>query len=58
MRHSVRQWRLKSAGTGRAHELADVIAWFNQKRMDIDPKCRKLDFRDEIRKAMEHDMWM
>ena len=58
MRHSVRYWKMKSAGVGRAHEMADAIAWFNQKRMDVDPRCRKLDLREKIRKAMEHDMWI
>ena len=36
----------------------DAVEWFNQKHISIDPSCKKLDLRNEIRKGMEHDMWV
>ena len=58
MRYSVRHWKMKSAGVGRAHELADAVVWFNQKNMGVDSSCKKLDLREKIREGMEHDMWI
>ncbi len=51
---TIRNWRMKNSNVGKAHELADAVAWCNQKNIKID--CKVLDLRDEIKKKMEQTL--
>ena len=52
MRPTVRAWNINGKPKGRAHELSDAVAWFNQKGIKIQD-CKVMDLRRDIQKSME-----
>jgi hypothetical protein len=40
---------------GISFQLADAVAWFNQKHIQID-NCKDMDLRDYIKSSMEQDL--
>ena len=55
MRDTVEQWNIMRVDEGRAYELADAVAWFNQRNIQID-SCDDMDLRDSIKSLMEQDL--
>ena len=55
MRQTVKNWKLNGKRKGRAHELSDAVAWFNQKGVKI-RNCKNMDLRDSIMKSMERHL--
>lgn len=55
MVHTVKQWKMKRVDEGKAFEIADAIAWFNQRHIPI-KDCKEMDLRDYIKSAMEYDL--
>lgn len=47
MRPTLTSWNIDHRYKGRAYELADAIAWFNQRKVEI-PGCRMVDLRSHI----------
>ena len=52
MRPTLKAWKISNRLQGKAHELSDAVAWFNQRGTKIQ-HCRVVDLRDSIRKIME-----
>lgn len=52
---TIKNWNLIDKYKGRAYELSDVVAWFNQKGIKIQ-NCEVVDLRDDIMKSMEHHL--
>ena len=52
MRPTVKNWNLGVGIRGRAYELADAVAWFNQKGVKI-PHCAVRDPRGDITDSMK-----
>jgi hypothetical protein len=55
MRFTVQNWKMKDRSRGKAYEIADAIAYFNEKDRRI-KGCVDVDLRDKIRKQMETDL--
>ena len=55
MRQTVKNWKLNGKRKGRAHQLSDAVAWFNQKGVKI-RNCREMDLRGSIMKSMERHL--
>lgn len=55
MLHTVEHWKMQRVDEGKAFEIADAIAWFNQRHTPIED-CREMDLRDSIKLAMEQDL--
>ena len=55
MRSTMKRWNIGTRQAGRAHELADVMAWCNRRNIKI-PSCGILDLRDALETAMKRDM--
>ena len=55
MKDVVEHWRMGRDNKGIAFELADAIVWFNKKRINVD-NCIERDYRDQLKKLMEHDL--
>ena len=55
MKDTIEQWNMMRVDEGRAYELADAVAWFNQRNIPID-SCNDKDLRDNIRLLMEQDL--
>lgn len=53
MRNTIENWNINDRYKGRAYELADAVAWFNQKGIRIQ-NCKIVDLREEIIKNMEY----
>ena len=49
------QWKMQQVSRGKAYELADAVAWFNQKHVKIN-SCIEMDLRDSIKESMERDL--
>ena len=54
MKNTIKNWNMKNTYKGRAYELADAVAWCNQKGTKID--CKVVDLRDDIKKGMKRDL--
>ena len=52
MNPTLKSWRIASRYQGRAYEISDAIAWFNQKGIRI-RDCKIVDLRDRIREDMK-----
>ena len=52
MRNTIKNWNINDRCKGRAYELADAVAWFNQKGIRIQ-NCKVIDLRGAIMKNME-----
>lgn len=55
MRPTVKRWNIDTKQAGRAHELADAIAWCNRRGVKI-PNCRVMDIRGNLETAMKRDL--
>ncbi|PIW35626.1 MAG: hypothetical protein COW26_03450 [Nitrosopumilales archaeon CG15_BIG_FIL_POST_REV_8_21_14_020_33_23] len=55
MKHTIEHWKMQRVDEGIAFQLADAIAWFNQKHIRID-NCKDMDLRDYIKSSMEQDL--
>lgn len=55
MRPTMKRWNIGTRQVGRAHELADAIAWCNRRDIKI-PNCRVMDIRDNLETAMKRDL--
>ena len=55
MRDTIEQWNMMRVDEGRAYELADAVAWFNQRNIHVN-FCDDKDLRDNIRLLMEQDL--
>lgn len=55
MKETIEYWRMERVGEGRAYELADAVAWFNQRKINIG-SCNHRDLRDFIKSSMEQDL--
>ena len=49
---TVKGWNFRNKHKGRAYELSDAVAWFNQKGVPV-RNCRVVDLRDRMRKIMK-----
>ena len=47
MRQTIQNWNIGDRYKGRAYELADAVAWFNQRGVKIQ-YCKVVDLRDRI----------
>ena len=55
MRPTIKNWNIDSKHKGRAYELSDAVAWFNQKGINIQ-NCKVVDLRSAIMDSMEHHL--
>jgi hypothetical protein len=55
MKHTIEHWKMQRVDEGIAFQLADAVAWFNQKHIQID-NCKDMDLRDYIKSSMEQDL--
>ena len=55
MRPTMKRWNIGTKPVGRAHELADAIAWCNRRGVKI-PNCRVMDIRGNLETAMKRDL--
>ena len=55
MNPTLKSWRIASRYHGRAYEISDAIAWFNQKGIRI-RDCKIVDLRDRIREDMKQGL--
>jgi len=55
MRDTIEQWNMMRVDEGRAYELADAVAWFNQRNIYVN-SCDDKDLRDNIKLLMEQDL--
>ena len=55
MNPTLKCWGMASTYKGRAYELADAVAWFNQKGAKI-RDCRTVDLREKIRNDLERGL--
>lgn len=55
MRPTMKRWNIGTKQVGRAHELADAIAWCNRRGVEI-PNCRVMDIRGNLETAMKRDL--
>ena len=55
MRPTMKRWNIDTKPVGRAHELADAIAWCNRRGVKI-PNCRIMDIRGNLETAMKRDL--
>lgn len=55
MRSTIKNWNISDKREGRAYELSDAVAWFNQKGVKIQ-NCKVVDLRDDILKSMERHL--
>ena len=51
MRPTIQNWNIDGRYKGRAYELADAVAWFNQRGVKMQD-CRVVDLRDRIISSM------
>lgn len=54
MELTVKNWKMPSARRGKAYEISDAVAHFNEKGTKL-KRCIELDLRDELRSRMEYD---
>ena len=54
MRRTIKNWNINDTVRGKVYELADAMAWFNQKGINIQ-NCKVADIRDGIKRNMELD---
>ena len=52
---TVKNWNINGRYKGKAYELADAVAWFNQKGDKIQ-NCKVMDLRDAITWSMERHL--
>jgi len=55
MFYTVQYWGMKNKDRGKAYQLSDAIAWFNEKSRKI-KQCIPLDLKDEIKSKMESEL--
>lgn len=55
MAYTIDNWRMKKKSRGRAYEISDAIAYFNEKARKI-RGCGDIDLRDKLRKQMESEL--
>ena len=55
MNPTLKYWGMPSKCRGRAYELSDAVAWFNQKGIKI-RDCKTVDLREKIRNDMEQGL--
>jgi len=55
MFYTVEYWGMKNKYRGKAYELSDAIAWFNEKSRKI-KQCAPLNLKDEIKNKMESEL--
>lgn len=55
MRPTIKNWNINDKRRGRAYELSDAVAWFNQKGIKIQ-NCEVVDLRSAILKSMERHL--
>ena len=55
MCRTVQNWNINDKYGGKAYELADAVAWFNQKERHIQ-NCKVVDLEDDIMELMEHHL--
>lgn len=55
MKYTIKIFGMNHKIRGRAYELADVVAWFNQKRIKI-KHCIELELVEQIKSRMESDL--
>ena len=55
MGDTVDHWKMERKTRGKAFELADAIAWFNQRRIPIE-SCRVMGLRDSIKESVKQDL--
>jgi len=55
MRETIEQWNMMRVDEGRAYELADAVAWFNQRNIPV-ASCNDMDLREDIKLSMEQDL--
>lgn len=55
MELTVKNWKMVSARRGKAYEISDAVAHFNEKGTHL-KGCIDLDLRDELRNKMEYDL--
>ncbi len=55
MRKTIEHWKMKRSSQGKAYELADAVAWFNQRQVNLN-FCNHMDLRDFIKTSMEQDL--
>jgi hypothetical protein len=55
MELTIKNWKMTSARRGKAYEISDAVAHFNEKGTKL-KRCIELDLRDELRNRMEYDL--
>lgn len=55
MRPTMKRWNIDTKQAGRAHELADAIAWCNRRSIKM-PSRRIMDLRGSLETAMKRDL--
>ena len=55
MRRTIKNWNIGDRYKGKAYELADAVAWFNQKKCKIQ-NCKVMNLQDDIKRSMELDL--
>lgn len=55
MLYTIKNWKMKYKTGGKAYEIADAIAYFNEKGHKI-KGCIDMDLRETIRKQMEYGL--
>ena len=52
---TLKNWNINSAYKGKAYELSDAVAWFNQKEVRLG-QCKIMDLRTSIEELMKHGL--
>lgn len=55
MSDTIKIWRMKPKVKGKAHQIADAIAWANYRGRTI-RGCRELDLSEKLKQQMEFDL--
>ena len=55
MQPTLKGWGMASQYKGKAYEMSDAVAWFNQKRVRVQD-CKTIDLRDKIRTGMRRGL--
>ena len=52
---TLKNWNINSTYKGKAYELSDAVAWFNQKGVRLG-QCKIMDLRASIEKHMKRSL--
>ena len=52
---TLKNWNINSTYKGKAYELSDAVAWFNQKGARLE-QCKIMDLRTNIEELMKHSL--